>query len=113
MFIYGFFFITFVNNIIVVLIIFACSGLVSEGLYTKSGSYDVAQIMYGLIIMNVIVIVSLTLLKLVKIFDAPLGNDVVGFPQHYYTARFEKDTKVIFDGVYNAVESGLIKTVRK
>lgn len=58
MFIYGFFFITFVNNMIVVLIIFACSGLVSEGLYTKSGSYDVAQIMYGLIIMNVIVIVS-------------------------------------------------------
>ena len=46
MFIYGFF-ITFVNNMIVVLIIFACSVLVSEGLYTKSGSYDVAQIMYG------------------------------------------------------------------
>ena len=103
-------FVGMISNITTMTIVYTCGAILGDAF---ADDYNLSLLIFGFASMNICMLINICLSKLVFVFENPLNDGSFGFSQEYYMARLEKDTKVIFDGVYNAISQGIVKSVRK
>jgi hypothetical protein len=97
-----------VQGVFILQLVLVCAGVVGSA--PTLGSSDAVM---GYVTLVTTMLVSLSLSNLFSHLSNPMGSGPNAFPQAYYTAKIEQDTKVVFEGLYHAGQAGVLHTLRK
>jgi hypothetical protein len=106
--------VSIVQGVFMMQLVMVCAGMIGEAADEESmGEMNeldfrvTSGMVSGYITLVSMMLVSLSLSSLFTTLSSPMGGGVNDFPQEYYTTSLEKDTKVVFEGLYNAGQQNL------
>ena len=93
-------------------LVMVCGGVIGDAI--TDDVYVTSGVVTGCVTLVTMLLVSLCMSNLFNQLCNPMGKEGPNaFPQNYYVAKIEKDTKVVFDLLYQAGMNGVTNKSRK